>query len=131
MATVMDRYMREQLRDRRRRLQHGLQHRNGPDHLQSLLEEVDGALARIEDGTYGICDACHDTIECDRLISDPLIRFCLDHLSGAERSALERDLELAAQVQRGLLPSRTWIAMDGGSAITMNPRAWSAATIAT
>jgi serine phosphatase RsbU (regulator of sigma subunit) len=33
-----------------------------------------------------------------------LVRLCLDHLSRPERDALERDLELAARVQRGLLP---------------------------
>jgi len=32
------------------------------------------------------------------------VRLCLDHLSRPERDALERDLELAARVQRGLLP---------------------------
>jgi len=69
-----------------------------------LLEEVDSALARIEDGSYGICESCHDTIERDRLIADPLVRFCLDHLSRDEKDALERDLQLAARVQRGLLP---------------------------
>jgi sigma-B regulation protein RsbU (phosphoserine phosphatase) len=104
MATVIDGFMRQQLLDRRHRLEHGLQHGKESDRLQLLLEEVDGALARIEEGAYGICDVCKDTIECDRLISDPLVRFCLDHLSPQERTALERDLELAARVQRGLLP---------------------------
>ncbi len=107
MATVIDGFMRQQLLDRRHRLEHGIHHHQGADRLQSLLEEVDGALARIDDGTYGICEACNDTIECDRLISDPLVRFCLDHLSPHERTALERDLELAARVQRGLLPCQS------------------------
>ncbi len=47
---------------------------------------------------------CHDTVERDRLIADPLVRVCLDHMTAQERSALENDLQLAAQVQRGLLP---------------------------
>jgi sigma-B regulation protein RsbU (phosphoserine phosphatase) len=104
MATVIDRFMQQQLLDRRHRLEHGIQHGDVAGRLHSLLEEVDSALARIDHGAYGICEACHDTIECDRLIADPLIRFCLDHLSRPEKDALERDLELAARVQRGLLP---------------------------
>ncbi len=106
MATAIDRFLRDQLQDRRLRLEQGLQHEHGSSQLYSLLEEVDSALSRIDHGAYGICEECHDTIECDRLIADPLVRVCLDHLSTAERRTLERDLELAAQVQRGLLPGQ-------------------------
>ena len=41
------------------------------------------------------------------MICDPLVRFCLDHLFLRERDALEPDLELAANVQKGLLSSST------------------------
>jgi sigma-B regulation protein RsbU (phosphoserine phosphatase) len=58
----------------------------------------------MDEGTYGICDTCHDPVEKERLIADPLVRLCLDHLTSDEQRALERDLELASQVQRGLLP---------------------------
>jgi sigma-B regulation protein RsbU (phosphoserine phosphatase) len=47
---------------------------------------------------------CHDTVEKDRLLADPLVRVCLDHLNSDERRALEQDLELASQLQRELLP---------------------------
>jgi sigma-B regulation protein RsbU (phosphoserine phosphatase) len=96
--------MREQLLERRSKLEHAGQHSDSLDRLQLLLDEVDSALARIDNGTYGICESCHDTIECDRLIADPLVRFCLDHLTRGERSALEQDLQLAKRVQMGLLP---------------------------
>src|SRR6202043_2586497 len=39
-----------------------------------------------------------------RLLNDPLVRFCLDHLTREELRALESDLELAARIQKGLLP---------------------------
>jgi sigma-B regulation protein RsbU (phosphoserine phosphatase) len=104
MATNIDRFMREQLLDRRDKLEHAELHVGNSPRLRHLLQEVDSALARIDDGCYGICETCHDTIECDRLVADPLIRFCLDHLSRHEKSALERDLQLARQVQTGLLP---------------------------
>src|SRR5438552_692848 len=55
-------------------------------------------------GSFGICEHSHESIETDRLIADPLMRFCLDHLNGQQRNALEQDLQLAAQIQRGLLP---------------------------
>ncbi len=104
MATIIDRFMREQLLDRRHKLEHAAQHPDGSDRLQFLLEEVDSALARMENGAYGLCESCHETIECDRLIADPLVRFCLDHLTRREKSALEEDLQLAKRVQMGLLP---------------------------
>src|SRR6267142_7268021 len=77
----------------------------GPDpQLTALLHEVDAALQRFESGTYGLCDVCHDPVEADRLISNPLERFCLDHLNAKQRRALEDDLNLASQIQHGLLP---------------------------
>lgn len=109
MATAaMNDFVRQQLETRRDRLRETLLEREEhPAHLHALLREVDSALDRMADGSYGICEMCHDTIETDRLICDPLVRFCLDHLSRQERDALERDLELAANVQKGLLPPPT------------------------
>ena len=72
------------------------------------------ALERIDGGSYGICEECHEPIEQERLIADPLARICLEHLTGQERSALEQDLELAAQVQRGLLPAHRRLEQDLG-----------------
>jgi sigma-B regulation protein RsbU (phosphoserine phosphatase) len=96
--------VREQLLDRRQRLEHEISRRGGQRSLGQLLEEVDEALRRLDTGTYGLCETCHDAIEADRLLADPLVRFCLDHLSPGEQRALERDLQLAANIQRGLLP---------------------------
>lgn len=108
MGTTLNNFMREQLLDRKRRLERVANHHHGSAHLHGLLEEVDGALARIDDGSFGICESCHESIEADRLIADPLVRICLGHLSKAEQDALEEDLELAAKVQRGLLPRQTF-----------------------
>jgi sigma-B regulation protein RsbU (phosphoserine phosphatase) len=41
------------------------------------------------------------------LIADPLTRFCLGDLTPREQRALEEDLELASQIQIGLLPPRS------------------------
>ncbi len=97
---------REQLHDRRQKLEAAAASRSRPDDVMRLLEEVDAALRRMQAGTFGLCDTCHDPIEPDRLLADPLIRFCLDHLTTREQRALEQDLDLAARIQRELLPKR-------------------------
>src|SRR6185369_6215688 len=73
--------------------------------LTRLLHEVDAALLRMDNGIYGLCEVCHDTVETERLLADPLTRVCIDHLTAQEQRALEQDLELAAQIQAGLLPA--------------------------
>jgi phosphoserine phosphatase RsbU/P len=104
MALVFDAALRESLRDRRRRLEGALRDTGTRPELVRLLREVDGALDRLDRGTFGLCDSCHDPIETERLIVDPFLRTCLDHLSADEQRALEHDLGLAAQVQGALLP---------------------------
>src|SRR5579863_2914009 len=107
MPGVSDPYIREQLEKRRNEL-HTVISAAAPARaaapLLDLLSEVDSALHRMDEGTYGICPACNGSVETDRLLADPLVKLCLDHLSSDEQRALERDLELAAKVQRGLLP---------------------------
>ena len=98
--------MRDQLLDRQQKLATALTRAEQNPQLKRLLQKVDAALERIEAGTFGICDVCRDPIEADRLMADPLVRFCLDHLSPDEQVALERDLETAAQIQGALLPPR-------------------------
>ncbi|HEX4003979.1 MAG TPA: SpoIIE family protein phosphatase [Candidatus Acidoferrales bacterium] len=107
---IVDPYIREQLEKRRDEIKILLssipttEPATATAPFVELLEEVDSAVQRMDAGTYGICDVCHDTVEKERLIADPLVRLCLDHLSSDEQRALERDLELASQVQRGLMP---------------------------
>ena len=104
MPDFMDTFVREQLLDRHRRLEAAVTWSQSEPRLMELLHEVDSALARMDQDTWGICEVCHEPVEADRLMADPLVRYCLDHLSPAQRDALERDLETAAALQRGLLP---------------------------
>ena len=109
MPGITDPYLREQLEKRREELKTTISvipaaEANAAAPLLDLLHEVDSAVQRMDDGTYGICDFCHDPVEKERLIADPLTRLCLDHLTGEEQRALERDLELASRIQQGLLP---------------------------
>ncbi len=106
MATVIDVAMRDQLLDRRQRLETAVVALDDETQLRHLLEDVDAALARMDVGTFGMCEVCHDPVEAERLIADPLVSVCLGCLSPKQKRALEEDLELAAQIQAGLLPCR-------------------------
>jgi len=106
MATVEFDFLQGQLEERKRRLEAAVASTPRNSGLAGLLHEVDSALDRMEKGTYGLCLECHDTVERDRLLADPLVRYCLDHLTRQQRDALQRDLDLASQVQRNLLPKK-------------------------
>lgn len=99
--------LHSELQARRQRLVAAIPQVRDAAPLEQLLQEVDAALERMAAGTYGICESCHDPIESDRLLADPLLRFCLDHLSAAEQRSLEEDLRLASRIQSGLLPPAT------------------------
>ena len=45
--------------------------------LRDSLEEVDAALKRLEDGTYGICEVCGKPIGAARLEAMPAARLCI------------------------------------------------------
>jgi sigma-B regulation protein RsbU (phosphoserine phosphatase) len=109
MTTINLPAIKNQLVDRRERLQQTIKYVPDPDKLFNLLQQVDSALERIDNGTYGICDVCHDPIEDDRLMVDPLITVCLDHLNYHQQKALEQDLEFATKIQRNLLPENNTI----------------------
>src|ERR1051325_7130273 len=111
MATVIDEALRGQLLERRERLETAASDGEAA-HVRRLLEEVDAALARMEEQTYGLCQVCRAPVEAERIIADPLVCVCLGCLSTAQRRALEEDLELAAHIQAGLLPPRA-LAHDG------------------
>ena len=54
------------------------------EHSQSVLGEIDAALARIEAGTYGTCTNCGNEISVGRLEAYPWASLCIDcaRLSG-------------------------------------------------
>lgn len=106
MASVSEPYLRAQLEKRRAELQSARNEPAAQAPFVELLHEVDSAIERIDEGTYGICVECHEPVEQERLLADPLVRLCLDHLTNEEKRALERDLELASSIQRSLLPGK-------------------------
>jgi RNA polymerase-binding protein DksA len=50
-----------------------------------VLSEIDAALKRIEDGTYGICTVCGKEIAPERLEAYPWASLCMDDARKAER----------------------------------------------
>ena len=55
--------------------------------LQSQLEAVEHALARLDDGTYGTCESCGKAIGAERLEAIPATSQCIDHAGAAPAGA--------------------------------------------
>jgi len=53
---------------------------------QSTLREVDEALERIENGSFGLCEGCEEPIARERLKAMPHARNCIECQREAERS---------------------------------------------
>ena len=45
---------------------------------QQTLQDIDDALRKIEDGTYGTCEVCGKPIAPERLTAIPWARLCID-----------------------------------------------------
>ena len=71
-----------------------------------VISQLDDALKRINTGNFGKCEECSDNsdVEIERLEMDYTTCVCISHYSERQIRALERDLELAARVQKQLLP---------------------------
>jgi RNA polymerase-binding transcription factor DksA len=51
-------------------------HRSAVDAVDGLLDEVELALSRLDDGTYGRCEECGEAIDDGRLAELPIVRIC-------------------------------------------------------
>ena len=47
--------------------------------LEPRLADINSALNRIEEGTYGLCKVCGEEIESDRLEANPAASTCKKH----------------------------------------------------
>ena len=104
MTSVEMAYLRSQLEERRHKLEAAMAASSGDAAMAELVVQVDTALDQMDKGAYGICGECHEPVEQERLLANPLETYCLDHLTPPQRRALEKDLTLAARIQRQLLP---------------------------
>jgi DnaK suppressor protein len=57
------------------------------ERIETEIGDTERALRRIEEGTYGICEACGRRIPKARLDVKPEARFCVDDQARAEREA--------------------------------------------
>jgi DnaK suppressor protein len=48
------------------------------DRERKLIMKIREALQRMEDGTFGTCEACGDEIDIDRLKARPVTTLCID-----------------------------------------------------
>ncbi len=55
---------------------------------RTRLQEVDEALDRIENGTYGICEECGGPISLKRLEVRPVAKYCVPCLTKLEKGKL-------------------------------------------
>ncbi|WP_067478805.1 TraR/DksA family transcriptional regulator [Actinomadura hibisca] len=51
--------------------------RTRAENLRQSLAEIDGALGRLQDGTYGRCEGCAKDIPAGRLEILPYVRYCV------------------------------------------------------
>lgn len=55
------------------------------EQIEAELADVEHALRRLDEGTYGICEACGRPIGDERLAAVPAARFCVDDQAAVER----------------------------------------------
>jgi RNA polymerase-binding transcription factor DksA len=51
--------------------------RSCEENVTAVLQEIDDALARIGDGTFGCCESCEEPIPKERLEAIPYARLCI------------------------------------------------------
>jgi sigma-B regulation protein RsbU (phosphoserine phosphatase) len=96
--------LRAKLVDRRHRLEKALAETGQVEDLVLLVQQVDAALGRMDGGSFGQCSVCHEEVEQENLLANPFIQYCLCRLTPVQQDALQHDLDLAREIQRGLLP---------------------------
>ena len=55
------------------------EHRAIVGHIQDSLRDVERALAKLDEGTYGKCEECGEEIAEPRLEAMPAARYCIKH----------------------------------------------------
>lgn len=53
---------------------------------RETIKEIDAALMRIKNGTYGVCEATHKQILKQRLNAKPWARYCIKHKLAEEQA---------------------------------------------
>ncbi len=61
------------------------------DRESNLLRNVKGALARVADGSYGVCLHCEEEIKPKRLDAVPWAKYCIRCQEAADRNEFETE----------------------------------------
>ena len=61
------------------------------DSERKLMREIDEALDRIENGTYGICEGSEKSIPKARLEAIPWAKYCVEYASMLEKGLVKKD----------------------------------------
>lgn len=61
--------------------------REAAGHHSAEMRALRQALARLDDGSYGLCEECGQPIGASRLLARPEARLCIDCQTRAERRA--------------------------------------------
>jgi sigma-B regulation protein RsbU (phosphoserine phosphatase) len=75
--------------------------------VEEHLNVINESLGKIEEGTFGICEICHEPVDDELLMMDYTTTVCLGHYTEEELRQLENELELSQVVQRSLLPQQS------------------------
>ena len=54
--------------------------------INRTIQQIEEALHRIDDGTYGVCTACGQLIRKPRLLNQPFVTTCMECQSEMERN---------------------------------------------
>ncbi|HVF75821.1 MAG TPA: TraR/DksA C4-type zinc finger protein [Acidimicrobiales bacterium] len=57
------------------------------ENVEAELADIEHAIRRLDEGTYGTCEACSKPIDDARLEAMPAARFCVEDQAVAEREA--------------------------------------------
>jgi DnaK suppressor protein len=57
---------------------------------RKLMDKVEEALARIDDGTFGVCAGCGEEIAVKRLQARPVAKYCIDCKTRQEQREKEQ-----------------------------------------
>ncbi|NPA16397.1 TraR/DksA family transcriptional regulator [Persephonella sp.] len=69
-----------------------------------ILREIDKALERMKDGTYGLCEVCGKPIEEKRLEALPWTTLCIEHAAEAEKTRDLIDHRYTVYLRESLIP---------------------------
>ncbi len=72
--------------------------------VDTQLDVIDTSLEKMDEGVFGICEICHESVDSELLQMDFTATVCLGHYTEDELRQLESELELSQIVQRALLP---------------------------